>query len=243
MAESSDSGHNSSRGPLSRGGIAPQPLFAVGAVLLGSFLANFDSRLTSVGLPDLRGAFSLGFDEGAWLSTAAIGSQIFIAPAVAWLATVFGLRRILGSIGSGRPRDTSQVLTLPEGGGFLDLMPEPVPLPAWLPEADLAVMADAYRRTGFRGGLNYYRNLDRNWELLAAWQGALIQQPALFIAGTRDPVIAGPMGRNALDALPQTVPGLRRTVMLEGAGHWIQQERPDEVNAALIEFLAGLGQG
>jgi len=92
MAESSDAG----QGPLSRGGIAPQPLFAVAAVLLGSFLANVDSRLTSVGLPDLRGAFSLGFDEGAWLSTAAIGSQIFIAPAVAWLATVFGLRRILG---------------------------------------------------------------------------------------------------------------------------------------------------
>jgi MFS transporter, DHA2 family, multidrug resistance protein len=84
------------QGPLSRGGIAPQPLFAVGAVLLGSFLANFDSRLTSVGLPDLRGAFSLGFDEGAWLSTAAIGSQIFMAPAVAWLATAFGLRRVLG---------------------------------------------------------------------------------------------------------------------------------------------------
>ena len=85
------------RGPVSRGGITPQPLFAVGAVLLGSFLANFDSRLTSVGLPDLRGAFSLGFDEGAWLSTASIGSQIFIAPAVAWLATVFGLRRVLGT--------------------------------------------------------------------------------------------------------------------------------------------------
>src|SRR6202162_3399626 len=84
------------QGPRSRGGIAPRPLFAVGAVLFGSFLANFDSRLTSVGLPDLRGAFSLGFDEGAWLSTAAIGSQIFIAPAVAWLSTAFGLRRILG---------------------------------------------------------------------------------------------------------------------------------------------------
>lgn len=83
-------------GPVSLGGIAPQPLFAVAAVLLGSFLANFDSRLTSVGLADLRGAFSLGFDEGAWLSTAGIGSQIFIAPAVAWLATVFGLRRVLG---------------------------------------------------------------------------------------------------------------------------------------------------
>jgi DHA2 family multidrug resistance protein len=92
MAENNDA----DQGPLSRGGIAPQPLFAVAAVLLGSFLANVDSRLTSVGLPDLRGAFSLGFDEGAWLSTAAIGSQIFIAPAVAWLATAFGLRRVLG---------------------------------------------------------------------------------------------------------------------------------------------------
>jgi DHA2 family multidrug resistance protein len=92
MTAESDNG----RGPLSQGGIAPRPLFAVVAVLLGSFLANFDSRLTTVGLADLRGAFSLGFDEGAWLSTAGIGSQIFIAPAVAWLATVFGLRRVLG---------------------------------------------------------------------------------------------------------------------------------------------------
>lgn len=83
-------------GPISRGDVARYPLFAVGAVLLGAFLANFDSRLTSVGLPDLRGAFSLSFDEGAWLSTAGIGSQIFIAPAVAWLATAFGLRRVLG---------------------------------------------------------------------------------------------------------------------------------------------------
>jgi DHA2 family multidrug resistance protein len=84
------------RGPISRGGIAPHPLFAVGAVLLGAFLANFDSRLTTVGLADLRGAFSLGFDKGAWLSTAGIGSQILVAPAIAWLATVFGLRRVLG---------------------------------------------------------------------------------------------------------------------------------------------------
>jgi MFS transporter, DHA2 family, multidrug resistance protein len=94
MAESDDD-----RGPVSRGGIAPRPLFAVGAVLLGAYLANFDSRLTTVGLPDLRGAFSLSFDEGAWLSTAGIGSQIFVAPSVAWLATVFGLRRVLGISG------------------------------------------------------------------------------------------------------------------------------------------------
>ena len=129
---------------------------------------------------------------------------------------------------------------VPEGGGFLDLMPEPVPRPAWLDEADLGAMADAFRGSGFRGGLNYYRNLDRNWALLAPWEGAAIRQPALFVAGTRDVVISGAMGRTALDALPRTVPGLRRVVMIEGAGHWIQQERPDAVNAALIEFLAGL---
>src|SRR6201985_1144859 len=87
-----DAGH----GPVSRGGIAPQPLCAVCAVLLGAFLSNFDSRLTSVGLPDLRGAFSLSFDEGAWFSTASIGSQIFIAPAGGWLAPPFGLRWVLG---------------------------------------------------------------------------------------------------------------------------------------------------
>jgi DHA2 family multidrug resistance protein len=83
-------------GPVSTGEISHRPIFAVGAVLLGAFLANFDTRLFSVGLPDLRGAFSLSFDEGAWLSTAGTASQIFIAPAVAWMATVFGLRRVLG---------------------------------------------------------------------------------------------------------------------------------------------------
>ncbi|MGP9812556.1 MFS transporter [Rhodopseudomonas sp. NSM] len=83
-------------GPVSTGGIGPRPLFAVGAVLMGSFLSNFDSRLFAIALPDLRGAQSLSFDQGAWLSTAATASQIFIAPAVAWMATAFGLRRVLG---------------------------------------------------------------------------------------------------------------------------------------------------
>ena len=82
-------------GPVSLGGIALQPLFAVAAVVLGSIFTNFDTRLISYGLPDLRGAFSLSFDEGAWLYTASVGSQILVAPAVAWLATAFGLRRIL----------------------------------------------------------------------------------------------------------------------------------------------------
>jgi pimeloyl-ACP methyl ester carboxylesterase len=101
-------------------------------------------------------------------------------------------------------------------------------------------MTEAYRSSGFRGGLNWYRNIDRNWELTAAWQGCLIRQPALFVAGDRDMTIAGPIGASSLKRMPESVPGLRRSVMLEGAGHWIQQERPEEVNAALIEFLRGL---
>lgn len=84
-------------GPVSVGAAVHYPLLAVIAVLLGSSMANIDSRMFSIGLPDLKGAFSLSFDEGAWLSTASTASQIFIAPGVAWLATVFGLRRILGA--------------------------------------------------------------------------------------------------------------------------------------------------
>lgn len=84
-------------GPVSTGQAVHFPLLAVIAVLLGSSMANIDSRMFSIGLPDIKGAFSLSFDEGAWLSTASTASQIFIAPAVAWLATAFGLRRILGA--------------------------------------------------------------------------------------------------------------------------------------------------
>ena len=83
-------------GPVSAGGVSHRPMFAVGAVLLGAFLANFDSRLFTISLPDLKGALGLSFDEGAWLSTATTASQIMVAPAVAWLATAFGLRRVLG---------------------------------------------------------------------------------------------------------------------------------------------------
>jgi pimeloyl-ACP methyl ester carboxylesterase len=98
-------------------------------------------------------------------------------------------------------------------------------------------MAAEFSRSGFRGGLNWYRNIDRNWELTAPWAGASIHQPALFIAGGLDPVIAFGSGAAALQALPVTVPGLVRTLLVEGAGHFIQQERPQIVNEALIEFL------
>ena len=146
------------------------------------------------------------------------------------------LRRLLYGVSGSAPIDRENPLLVPQGKGFLDRVAAPETLPEWLQEADLATFAAAYQRSGFRGGLNLYRNIDRNWELTAPWHDARILQPALFIAGTRDPVIAGAQGRHAIAQMQQAVPNVR-TVMLERAGHWIQQERPSEVNAAVLEFL------
>jgi epoxide hydrolase A/B len=149
----------------------------------------------------------------------------------------FTLSRIL-YIGSGEtPRDDKMSMYVDRAKGFLGVSRDPVPLPPWLTQADIDVFATEYQRTGFRGGLNWYRNIDRNWELTAPWQDALITQPALFIAGTRDAVITGAMGERALQDLDSVVPNLKRKILIDDAGHWIQQERPDEVNAALIGFL------
>ncbi len=99
------------------------------------------------------------------------------------------------------------------------------------------VFTEAYRKSGFRGGLNWYRNIDRNWDLTAPWQDARIHQPSLFIAGSRDSVITGLIGAKRVNELERILPRLKQKLIIDGAGHWIQQERPDEVNAALIAFI------
>ena len=124
-----------------------------------------------------------------------------------------------------------------EGKGFLGDGHRDRPLPNWLTEADLAYFTRIYTRSGFRGGLNLYRNIDRNWELTAAWQGAQIHQPSLFLAGAKDGVITGLIGAKQIAELDRVLTNLKGKIILDGAGHWIQQERPDEVNAALIDFL------
>jgi pimeloyl-ACP methyl ester carboxylesterase len=131
-------------------------------------------------------------------------------------------------------------LNVPAGTGFLDGIQSPDTLPEWLSQSDLDAIVSEFRRTGFRGGLNWYRNFDRNWELTAPFAGVTIRQPSLFIAGTHDAVIRGPVGEAALAQMPQVAPGLRRQVLIQGAGHWINEERPDEVNAELIRFLREL---
>jgi pimeloyl-ACP methyl ester carboxylesterase len=133
--------------------------------------------------------------------------------------------------------DPSASLFIEDGKGFLGDISASRPLPDWLSEADLTYFSEAYRKSGFRGGLNWYRNIDRNWELTAPWQGAQIHQPSLFIAGSSDSVITGLIGAKRVADMERVLPGLRQKLIIDGAGHWFQQERADEVNAALIVFL------
>jgi pimeloyl-ACP methyl ester carboxylesterase len=128
-------------------------------------------------------------------------------------------------------------LFVEEGKGFLGDPAIPRQLPEWITEAELSHFIAAYQKSGFCGGLNWYRNIDRNWELTAPWQGAQIHQPSLFIAGSNDSVITGLIGAKRVVDMERVLPNLKQKLIIDGAGHWIQQERPAEVNAALIGFL------
>ena len=142
------------------------------------------------------------------------------------------MRKVLG-----RGVSDPSAMFITQGKGFLDNISTVETLPHWISEADIAYFTEAYRISGFRGGLNWYRNLDRNWELTAPWQGARIHQPSLFIAGSRDSVITGLIGAKQVNELEKILPNLQQKLIIDGAGHWVQQERPNEVNAALIAFL------
>lgn len=111
---------------------------------------------------------------------------------------------------------------------------EDPPTPAFMTERDLAVYVEAFTRTGFRGGLAYYRNIDRNWELTAHAAERRIGQPALFLTGERDPV------RRFMpaEAMQGWVTDLRASVVVPGAGHWVTQDSPQAVNRALLDWLA-----
>jgi pimeloyl-ACP methyl ester carboxylesterase len=129
---------------------------------------------------------------------------------------------------------------VPKGGGFLQGPGAPAALLPWLSEADVDFYAASFKRSGFRGALNYYRNIDRNWELQGSLAGATVQNPALYIVGDRDFVVSFPGTDQLLANLKQFVPALREIQRVPGCGHWTQQERPNEVNAAIIDFLRSL---
>jgi pimeloyl-ACP methyl ester carboxylesterase len=121
---------------------------------------------------------------------------------------------------------------------FVDTFVVPDKLPPWLTEADLDFFVSEFKRAGFRGGINWYRNMDRNWELTPFLDGAKIIRPTVFAAGDRDVVME--MASEGYQNLGSHVANLFRKHLIPGAGHWIQQERPNEINQLLLDFLGSL---
>ncbi len=117
-------------------------------------------------------------------------------------------------------------------------MPSSSQKPSFVTDEDIDFFVTEFKRTGFKGGLNYYRNVDRNWALTPFLDGAKLRQPTLFVAGDRDAVIE--FWSDEVDTMETTVPNLTRSVMLPNCGHWTQQERPAEVNNLLIEFIRSI---
>jgi pimeloyl-ACP methyl ester carboxylesterase len=126
----------------------------------------------------------------------------------------------------------------PQSAKLLDTMSDPGRAPSWLSETDLDYFTSQFEEGGFRGPLNWYRNFDRTWDRTASLADKKVEQPAMFIAGERDPVLA--WSRRQLERMTEVVPNLRESLILPGCGHWVQQERPAEVNAALQRFLGQL---
>ncbi len=123
---------------------------------------------------------------------------------------------------------------------MLDDLPDPAALPSWLTEQDIDYYVSQFQISGFRGPLNRYRNQQRDWEHLTAMSGARINRPACFIAGRRDGVLKFIPNFDLVENMKRWVDDLRVCEIIDGAGHWIQQERPDEVTKLLLGFLATL---
>jgi pimeloyl-ACP methyl ester carboxylesterase len=147
-----------------------------------------------------------------------------------WLAGVYC------ALSGDAPAGSERILTVAPGGTMRDRMPDAGTLPPWLTSADLDICVCEFERTGFRGALNRYRNVDQDWEDLAAWSRAAIHQPSIFIAGERD----ARWSAGAIQAQAQTLPGLVSSDILQGRGHWIQQEAAEEVNHLLARWLTRL---
>jgi pimeloyl-ACP methyl ester carboxylesterase len=170
----------------------------------------------------------------------------FQQPGVAEAELEADLRRSLRMIYYSLSGDIPHELRLgrkPATAAFLDGMADPAqlsaPLPAWMTEEDLDYYVAQYERSGFRGPLNWYRNIDRNVALtpqLDSLETGRILPPAFFLAGTEDPVLRFAGGRT-VEQMDKWMADLRGKVLLDGAGHWVQLERPAEVTAALLEFL------
>ncbi|WCJ27222.1 alpha/beta-Hydrolases superfamily protein [Euphorbia peplus] len=133
-------------------------------------------------------------------------------------------------------RDPHPEATLPKD---IDMQPNPSTLPCWLTEKDVNYFAAKFDQTGFTSGINYYRNLDRNWELTAAWTGAQVKVPTKFIVGDLDLVYNIPGMKEYIHngGFQRDVPLLEEVVVMEGVAHYLNQEKPDEISDHIYDFI------
>ncbi|MEY9930597.1 pimeloyl-ACP methyl ester carboxylesterase [Catenulispora sp. GP43] len=154
-----------------------------------------------------------------------------------WLAGFYAALSADTMPGPGEPSPYFVTRGGGNGGRLRDRFPAGR-LPAWLTEADLDHAAAEFERTGLTGALNRYRAVDRDWKDLAAFDGAPITQPSLFIGGALD--ASTTWLADAIEAFPHTLPALSAAHILDGCGHWLQQERPEEVSRLLVSWLESL---
>lgn len=139
------------------------------------------------------------------------------------------------------PRDPPEITDRKRtAGGWIPRLGKPKGLPYWLTQADLDYYVNEFKEAGFRGGINWYRNFHRNWETTPQLADAKVEKPVLFIAGEKDTVIRGASADALRAMMKNAVPGLRDVKLFLNTGHWVQQERPEETNAAILEFLRSL---
>lgn len=148
------------------------------------------------------------------------------------------LLTLLGASGDASRVDPAMAGMVPREGGWLAGKTPPARLPEWITEADIDFYAKEFSQAGFAGGLNWYRNIDRNWELMAPWNGATVTSRAMYVVGDRDLVYRFRGMDQLVPNLRQFVPNLQKTIILPGCGHWTQQERAQEVNDAILTFLS-----
>lgn len=132
----------------------------------------------------------------------------------------------------------ASALCVPHGTRMRDRFISQRSLPAWFDATDLAVFVDEYQRTGLAGPLNYYRNLDADWHDLAAQADTPLTVPAFFLGAEFD--VATWWGAEAIARAPERLSDWRGSRVFPRCGHWLQQERADDTNAVLLEFLRGL---
>ncbi len=148
------------------------------------------------------------------------------------------LRSVFYSLSASAPPAERWRFLLDAGETFTDLITDPAQPPSWLSEAALDHYAAEFTRSGFTGPLNWYRNINRLWEITSFLAGAKIQQAAIFIGGTED--FGNRLNKGAFDALESNVPRLKNKVLIAGAGHMVPEEQPGQFNDLLLDFLRGM---